>query len=129
MVEQLGFAIILSLAVSRSALISGTTRGFVGSIRQAEELSMTVIPAAANFGAHSSEVPPPAEKIATAGFAAIASVMLTTLYLFPLNSTSLPTDFSDATGISVVTGKFLSASTWSILVPTNPVAPTTATFI
>src|SRR6185436_18980740 len=45
------------------------------------------------------------------------------------NSTSLPTDLSEATGINSVTGKFLSAKTRSILDPTNPVAPTTATFI
>ena len=87
------------------------------------------MPASANFGAHSNEVLPPAEKIATAGLAAIPSAMLTTLYFFPLNSTSLPTLFSDATGINSVTGKFLSARTCNILVPTNPVAPTTATFI
>src|SRR3982750_3134083 len=96
-VEQLGLAMILSAAVNTSALISGTTSGLVGSILQAEELSITVIPAAANFGAHSSEVLPPAEKIATSGLAAIASVMLTTLYFLPLNSTSFPTDLSDAT--------------------------------
>src|SRR6202008_4504443 len=110
-------------------LISGTTSGLAGSILQAEELSITVIPASANFGAHSNEVLPPAEKIATAGFNAIASVMLTTLYFFPLYSTSLPTDLSEATGINSVTGKFLSARTCSIFVPTKPVAPTTATFI
>src|SRR5947207_336693 len=129
MVEQLGFAIILSSLVKASALISGTTNFFVGSILQAEELSITVIPASANFGAHSNEVPPPAENKATAGFAAIASVMLTTLYFFPLNSTSFPTDFSDATGNNSVTGILLSANTCNIFVPTNPVAPTTATFM
>ena len=89
---------------------------------------MTVIPAAANFGAHSREVLPPAEKMATAGFAAIASVALTILYFFPLYSTSLPIDLSEATGINSVMGKFLSANTSNILVPTRPVAPTTATF-
>src|SRR5258705_2105222 len=99
MVEQLGLAMILSAAVSISALTSGTTSGLEGSILHAEELSMTVIPASANWGAHSSEVLPPAEKIATAGFNAIASVMLTTLYFSPLNSTSFPTDLSDATRI------------------------------
>ena len=62
-----------------SALISGTTSGFEGSILQALELSMTVMPASANRGAHSREVLPPAEKIATAGFEAIPSAMLTTL--------------------------------------------------
>src|SRR6187397_3668603 len=128
-VEQFGFAIILSFFVRISALISGTINGFVGSILQALELSITVMPASANFGAHSNEVLHPAEKIATAGLAAIPSVMLTTLYFFPLNSTSLPTLLSDATGINSVTGKFLSARTCNILVPTKPVAPTTATFI
>src|SRR6185436_9981233 len=129
MVEQLGLAMILSFFVNTSALISGTINGFVGSILHALELSITVMPASANFGAHSNDVPPPAEKIATAGLAAMPSVMLTTLYFFPLNSTSLPTLLSDATGINSVTGKFLSARTCNILVPTNPVAPTTATFI
>src|ERR1700722_5749582 len=129
MVEQLGLAMILSSRVSVSAFSSGTISFLVGSMRQAEELSITVMPAAANFGAHSREVLPPAEKRATAGFAAIASIALTTLNFFPLNSTSLPTDFSDATGSSSVTGKFLSANTCNILVPTRPVAPTTATFI
>src|SRR6202012_1524669 len=108
MVEQLGFAMILSSFVRASALSSGTISFFVGSMRQAEELSMTVIPAAANLGAHSREVLPPAEKRATAGFAAIASVALTILYCFPLNVTSFPTDLSEATGINSVTGKFLS---------------------
>src|SRR6201986_3276039 len=102
MVEQLGLAMILSSFVSASALSSGTTSFFVGSILQAEELSMTVMPAAANFGAHSREVLPPAEKMATSGRAAIASVALTILYFFPLNVTSLPIDFSEATGISSV---------------------------
>jgi hypothetical protein len=72
---------------------------------------------------------PPAENKASAGCAAMASAALTTLYFFPLYSTSFPTDFSEATGINSVTGKFLSASICNILVPTRPVAPTTATFI
>src|ERR1700753_1466702 len=129
MVEQLGLAMILSPAVSTSAFSSGTTSRLDGSIRQAEELSTTVIPAAANFGAHSSEVLPPAENKARAGFAAIASLALTMVYFLPLNSTCFPTDFSDATGSNSVMGKFLSANTCNIFVPTSPVAPTTATFI
>src|ERR1043165_5010167 len=129
MVEQFGLAMILSSFVSTSAFNSGTINFFEGSILHADELSITVVPTSANFGAHSNEVPPPAEKIATTGFLAIASVMPTTLYFFPLNSTSFPIDLSDATGINSVTGKLLSANTCSILVPTKPVAPTTATFI
>ena len=120
---------ILSVAESTSAFTSGTTSFLVGSMRQALELSITVIPAAANNGASSKEVLPPAEKIATFGLAAIASAYPTMVYFLPLNSTCLPIDFSEATGIISVTGKFLSANTCNILVPTKPVAPTTATFI
>src|SRR5690348_8281690 len=129
MVEQFGFAMILSSAVRAEALISGTTSFFEGSILQAEELSTTVMPASANFGAHSREVPPPAENNATSGRMLIAVSGLTTLYFFSRNSTVFPTDLSDATGISSSTGKFLSARTCNILEPTRPVAPTTATLI
>ena len=129
MVLQLGLAIILSAAVSICAFTSGTINFFVSSIRQALLLSITVIFASANLGAHSREVPPPAEKIAMAGLASMASCIPITLYLFPLNSISFPIDFSEATGNNSVTGKFLSASTCNIFVPTRPVAPTTAIFI
>src|SRR4051812_35919026 len=105
MVEQFGFAMILSALVRTDEFISGTTSFLAGSILQADELSTTVIPASANFGAHSSEVLPPAEKTAICGLAAIASFMESTLYFFPLNSTSFPTDLSEATGINSVTGK------------------------
>ena len=129
MVEQFGLAMILSSLVKREALISGTTNFFVGSILHAEELSITVVPAAANFGAQSKEVCPPAENKAMSAFISTAVCMPTTLYFFPPYSISLPIDFSEATGINSVTGKFLSAKTLSITSPTIPVAPTTATFI
>src|SRR5690606_9101911 len=93
------------------------------------ELSITVVPAAANFGAHSSDVEPPAENSAISGFAATASARLITEYSFPLKEIFLPTDFSDATIKSSDIGKFLSSYTWSITPPTIPVAPTTAIFI
>ena len=98
MVEQLGFAIILSSVLNSAALISGTTNFLLSSIRQAEELSTTVVPTFANSGAHFNEVSPPAEKIAICGFKLIASVILITLYFFPLNTISFPTDLSLATG-------------------------------
>ena len=120
---------ILSAAVNSVALISGTINFFVVSILQADELSITVVPAAANFGAHSNEVSPPAENKAISAFISTAVCMPTTLYFFPLNSISLPTDRSEATGINSVTGKFLSARTFNIISPTIPVAPTTAILI
>src|SRR3954463_948384 len=84
MVEQLGFAMILSLMVSTLAFTSGTTNGIPGSILQADELSITVQPIAANLGASSFEVVPPALKTATCGFLLIAVSQLTTSYSFPL---------------------------------------------
>src|SRR6185369_7024263 len=129
MVEQFGLAMTLSFFVNISAFTSGTINGLVGSIRHPDELSITVVPAAANFGAHSSDTDPPAEKRARAGFWEIASAGLFTKNVLPLNSISLPTERSDATGISSVTGNLRSANTWIILVPTRPVTPTTATFI
>src|SRR5579875_3392158 len=98
MVEQFGLAMILSSAESTCAFTSGTTNFLVASMRQALLLSITVTPASAHLGAHSSDVPPPAENSATSGFAAMASVMETTLYFLPLKSISFPTDFSEATG-------------------------------
>src|SRR5688500_8737533 len=129
MVLQFGLAMILSAAESTEALISGTTSFFEGSMRHAEELSMTVIPFSANLGAHSKEVLPPAEKRATSGFILIASSAVTTLYFLPLKLRSLPADLSEATGMNSVTGNPLSSSTLIIIDPTRPVAPTTATFI
>ena len=67
MVEQFGFAIILSLEFNELALISGTTSFLSASIRHAEELSITVVPTSANLGAQSKEVFPPAEKRAMSG--------------------------------------------------------------
>jgi hypothetical protein len=71
-------------------------------------LSITVVPASANKE-RIQEVEPPAEKIAISGLAAIASFMLTIVNSSCLYFTFLPTDFSDATGINSVIGKFLSS--------------------
>src|SRR3569623_1645619 len=92
MVEQFGLAIILSSMVKTSAFTSGTTNFFVASILHAEELSITVITASANFGAKAREVLPPAEYKAISGLAAIASSADTTLYFFILKVISFPID-------------------------------------
>ena len=65
--------------VKTEALISGTISFLVSSIRHAEELSITVVPAAANFGAHSNEVSPPAENKAISGLRSTAVCKPTTL--------------------------------------------------
>lgn len=92
-------------------------------------MSTTRHPAAANLGASSAEVPPPAENSASAGLRAMASSADITVHSFPRKETFRPTDLAEATGNSSVTGKFLSSSNCNILVPTSPVAPTTATFM
>ena len=54
MVVQFGLATMpLGIDASAAALTSGTTRGTSGSMRHADELSMTMAPAAANLGASS----------------------------------------------------------------------------
>ena len=129
MVLQFGLAMILSSFVNTSPLISGTTNFFVGSILQAEELSITVVPTSANFGAHSKEVSPPAEKIAISGRISTAVCKPTTENSIPPKLILVPTDYSEATGINSVIGKFCSRKTCNITFPTIPVAPTTATLI
>ena len=64
-VVQLGFA-TMPLGIERSAcaLTSGTTSGTSGSMRQADELSMTMAPAAASRGASSRDEEAPDEASA-----------------------------------------------------------------
>ena len=65
-VVQFGLAMIpFGRFVIASGLTSVTTSGTSGSFRHADELSTTTAPAAANFGAYSSEAAPPAENTAT----------------------------------------------------------------
>ena len=64
-VVQFGLATMpLGIAVSAAAFTSGTTSGTSGSMRQAEELSITVTPASATRGASAREAVAPAEKSA-----------------------------------------------------------------
>ena len=63
MVVQFGLATMpLGMSSRAWALTSGTTSGTSGSMRQADELSITMAPAAATTGASSLEVDAPAEN-------------------------------------------------------------------
>ncbi len=90
---------------------------------------MTVVPTAANFGAHSREVDPPAEKRAMSGRASTAVSNPITVWVLPSKTISFPTDRSEATNNNSVIGSLRSAKTSSITFPTIPVAPTTAIFM
>ncbi len=129
MVEQFGFAMILCEGKMASGFTSGTTRGTFGSIRQALELSITMVPLAANFGAHSMLTLPPALNNAMWGLASTACSKVITGIDSPLKVMLFPMLLADAAGNNSVMGKFLSARICNIFVPTNPVAPTTAIFM
>ena len=62
-VEQFGLAMMFFLVkpATASAFTSGTISGTSGSMRQAEELSITTAPAAPIFGDHSFDTAPPAD--------------------------------------------------------------------
>ena len=68
MVVQFGLAMMpfrgARLATSRAKFTSDTTSGTSGSLRHADELSITVTPAAANRGACTSDIVLPAENSA-----------------------------------------------------------------
>ena len=127
-VVQLGLAMTKSPSPITSPFTSGTTNLWSSDMRQALLLSTTVVPTSANRGAHSKLKSPPAEKRATCGFWAKASSMDTTSTSSPRNVTVLPTERADATGNKVATGKLRASNTESMVRPTMPVAPTTATF-
>jgi hypothetical protein len=93
-------------------------------MRQREELSITVAPAAANRGAHSPEVEPPAENRAMSKPRIVSSSSPCTT---EPSSSSFPAERSEANGTISRAGKPRSRSSFSISAPTWPVAPTTAT--
>ena len=65
MVVQFGLAMMpLGGSIASSGFTSETTSGTSGSLRQAEELSITIAPAAATLGAYSRDIDAPAENSA-----------------------------------------------------------------
>jgi hypothetical protein len=124
-VVQFGLATMPRAARSSSSgLTSETTSGTSSSIRNAEELSTTTAPAAANFGPHAFEIDPPAEKIAMSKPPTVSSASPTTTRPLPR---SRPAERSLANGTTSEAGKSRFSSRSIICVPTAPVAPTTAT--
>ncbi len=102
--------------------MSGTS----GSILNAEELSMTVHPAAAADGAYSRDMSPLAENSAMSIPSKLWWVSSLMVISCPRNVVVLPADLADARSVSSLMGKFLSARHLSISSPTAPVAPTIA---
>ncbi len=96
-VVQFGFA-TMPFGMDRRAwaLTSTTTRGTSGSLRHAEELSMTMAPAAASTGASSREVVAPAAMRTTSSPAPGARAASSTSSAADLKVTVWPTERAEA---------------------------------
>src|SRR3954453_19279477 len=93
MVVQLGLAMIPLRALAISAgLTSLTISGTSGSIRHADELSMTVAPAAANFGPNSGHEGAPAESGAMSSPDTSAVAASSTVMSAPFQSKVVPAE-------------------------------------
>ena len=79
-----------------SGLTSLTTSGIDGSLRQAEELSMTTTPAAANLGASSREVDAPAENTAMSSPVGSAVAASSTTTSTPCQGSVVPAERAEA---------------------------------
>ncbi|MCK7530143.1 MAG: hypothetical protein MZV63_03345 [Marinilabiliales bacterium] len=103
----------------------------MGSIRHADELSTTVIPASANLGAQVFDVVLHRQKkLAICGFLSMAVLHANYRIFFTLESNLFADRFFGGNRNKLGhVGKFRSSSTLIICVPTSPVAPTTATFM
>ena len=94
-----------------------------------EELSITLHPFSTNWGAHTLETSPPAENKAKSISFTNKSSSEIIVCVLPKYEMVCPQDFLEATVNSSLIGKFLSARTANISLPTIPVTPTIANFI
>ena len=129
MVVQFGLA-MMPLAnrtprTSRSKLTSLTTSGTSASFRHADELSITVTPAAANRGACTLDIVAPAENSAISRPLGSADSVSSTSISWPRKANLRPCDRDEAKNRTLVAGKLRSSNSFRITWPTWPVAPTT----
>ena len=96
-VVQLGLAMMpFGVSWMRCPLTSLTISGTSGSIRNADELSITRAPAAANFGAYAREPVAPAENKAMSSPAGSAVSASSTVTSVPFHGKVVPADRDDA---------------------------------
>ena len=127
MVVQFGQATMPRWPLIACALTSGTTRGTAGSMRKALDLSTTTAPAFTACGAYSFDWAEPAEKSAMSTPLNDSGPTLSMRMVSPLKVTVLPTERSEANARSALTGNLRSSRSLSVVCPTAPVTPTTAT--
>ena len=103
MVVQFGLATIpFGIDARASSLTSGTTRGTSGSIRHAEELSITIAPAAAKRGASSREPGAPQENRAMSSPAGSAAAASSTVNSSPPKGSRRPAERAEANNRSSI---------------------------
>src|SRR4051794_36568006 len=106
-----------------SGLISGTTSGTSGSIRNAPELSTTITPRAAASGAHSAATSSGTSNMATSIPSKTSGDSSWTASDSPRTINSRPAERLEATTRMSPQTFFREASNPHITVPTAPVAP------
>src|SRR5829696_1180410 len=129
MVVQFGLATMPLWPSSASGFTSDTTSGTSSCMRHWEELSTTTAPASAKRGAHSALTPEPAEKSAMSKRWIEWSLSGWTVSFRSPERILRPAERSEANGTTSSAGNERSRNTSSIVDPTAPVAPTTATRI
>ena len=127
MVVQFGQATMPAWPFTACALTSGTTSGTVGSMRNALDLSTTTAPALTATGANSLDCAEPAENSAISTPLNASGPIFSTRSVSPRKVTGLPAERSDANTRRSLTGNFRSSRILSVVCPTAPVTPTTAT--
>ena len=99
-------------------LTSLTTSGTSGSIRHADELSITMTPAAANRGASSRDDAAPDENRAMSSPVGSASAASSTVISLPFHGNVVPAERAEAKYRISSTGNSRSASSRRITPPT-----------
>ena len=118
-VVQFGLATMpLGIEARACSLASGTTRGTSGSMRHADELSMTVAPAAATRSARARDAVAPAENRAMSRPSYEAVSASSTTRSVPFQAIVRPAERAEANSRSSSTGKSRSSRMVSMTPPT-----------
>ena len=125
--EQFGTARMPLCSLMRLPLISGMTSGTFGSIRNAEELSITTAPAFTAIGENRRETPLPAENSAMSTPSKAFSVSSSITIFSPRKSTVLPAERALASALSLPTRNPRLSMVAMNSAPTAPVTPAMAT--
>ena len=110
----------------RRAFTSGITSGTFGSIRKADELSITTAPALTAIGANLREMLPPAENSAMSTPSKERSFNSSMTIRIPRKSSVLPADRALASAFSLRTGNLRRSTVAMNSAPTAPVTPAMA---